>query len=245
MTPSSRSRHFVLEAAWSPCGHMVASAGADKNVIVHDVRTSKVLFEAKAHTSYVHAIDWSACGRFIATGSSDKSVKLWNAPKLEGSKQLLAHSSWVRFVRFSRQADRLVSGGGDRVIILWSVPEGQILQRIVGHEATLSAACWLSSRRFKGVPSFVSSDMDGNVKLWQHDRGMSGIMHMNLIKAENLPSAADNIVRYLVLSLGRNRASVRTVPRPGTLHNYEHESGTELHCAVWDQVWSNFCSFTP
>jgi WD40 repeat protein len=215
---------------------MIVTGGADKSIMIFDVKTGQVLHEAKAHTAYVRSVDWCCNGDLIASGSSDKSVKLWAAPSLATSKQLLGHSSWVRFVRFSPKADRLVSGGGDRVIILWSVPEGQILQRLAWHEATLSTACWLRTPKNQAVPPLATADRDGHVNLWQHDRGMAGIMHMTIISIDKLPSSANNVHRYCILSVGRNRESIATQPRPGSSHDFTHESAThDMSIAVWDQ----------
>uniref|UniRef100_A0A7S1GUW7 Calmodulin n=2 Tax=Hemiselmis andersenii TaxID=464988 RepID=A0A7S1GUW7_HEMAN len=229
-------RHYVLAIAWSPSSEQLVSVGADKNVVQSEIKGGgRVIHEVKGHTAYVRCVDWSMDGDWIATGSSDKSIKLWGAATMGTGKQLLSHSSWIRTVKFSPDSCRLVSGGGDQVIIVWSVPDGQILQRIAGHESTVSSAVFLQWPNFTRVPPLISADYAGKVLMWLPDKGMQGIMHATLISCDHLPWSSDEYERYLILSVGRNRASVRTSPKTGTTTNLDFErEDISISCAVWD-----------
>ena len=74
------------EAAFSPDGKHLASAGFDKNVIIWDLVSRKKLLILDRHSAAVTSVTYSAKGRRLASASRDRTVKIWQA---DNGKELL------------------------------------------------------------------------------------------------------------------------------------------------------------
>jgi len=226
--------HQIMSIDWSPEADRLVSVGADKTLHMWHVKTGQSVQSVKAHSGYVRCVAWTPNGSLIATCSSDKTVKFWNPITLVQTKVLLGHSNWVRWIQFSFDSKRLISGGDDHFIIVWSVPEGQILQRIYGFKKPVSRGTFLNRDEYR-IPPILVSSLDCDVKLFLPDTGLHGFMHFSILGVEHMPKGTEEVERFLVFEVGRNRHCLRTHPAGGDSLDFESDvTGHQLSCSVWD-----------
>lgn len=68
----------VLAAAASSDGRLVATAGADRTIVVWDVRTNDVAATFTGHRDTVSCLAFRRNTRTLFSGSFDRTVKIWN-----------------------------------------------------------------------------------------------------------------------------------------------------------------------
>lgn len=63
--------------AFSPDGHLLASASFDSRIILWDVATLQPLGVLNDHADLVNAVAFNSAGTRLASGSADGTVRLW------------------------------------------------------------------------------------------------------------------------------------------------------------------------
>ncbi|WP_242056411.1 MULTISPECIES: WD40 repeat domain-containing protein [unclassified Nostoc] len=67
----------VYSVAFSPCGKMVATAGADTCVRLWQVSIGEsVEILKRGHTAAIHSLVFSLDGKLLASGSEDETIQL-------------------------------------------------------------------------------------------------------------------------------------------------------------------------
>jgi WD40 repeat protein/serine/threonine protein kinase len=121
--------------AYSPAGHLFASAGYDRTLKLWDSDTGELVATLQGHAGEVYSLAFSPAGRFLATGSKDHTIKLWDATTCEELRSFRGHTSSVAALDFSSDGRRLVSATGQEPRLhsrphelkVWDVATGQEL----------------------------------------------------------------------------------------------------------------------
>jgi WD40 repeat protein len=124
------STQLVVDVAFSPDGHWLASASWDGSVRLCNLDSPQEKIQPlKAHSGLAWAAAFSPDGRTLATGGDDATIKLWNLASLQQTATLRGHTGPVVGLAFSRDGTLLASRSGDGTARLWRAPTFQEIER--------------------------------------------------------------------------------------------------------------------
>jgi len=156
----------VAGAAFSPDGHLVASASWDNTVKLWEVETGRLIKTFAGHTGLVNGVSFSPDSRLLASASDDHTVKLWQVETGRLSKTLEGHSGSVNGVSFSPGSRLLASASDDNTVKLWQVETGRLSKTLEGHSGIVYGVSFSPDSRL-----LASASRDNTVKLWDVNSG--------------------------------------------------------------------------
>jgi len=124
---------------------LLASAGADKSVVLFDRAGGRRLGELKAHSKEVTSVAFAMAGDALLTGSADKTVRLWTATgEGEGGYRagptLAPHAAAVTAVSVHPCGSLAASFAADGSWALLDLPSATVLQAVAGGAACAAGA---------------------------------------------------------------------------------------------------------
>lgn len=123
-------RNGVNSAEFSPDGHQVLTASADKTAQVWDAATGLPVTAPMQHDDFVYSAKFSPDGRWLATASKDKTARVWDLmPLTQASPDFAAAVEQIAGCRFATNA-------GLTCAAPTLLPE---LRALVGHNTGLNA----------------------------------------------------------------------------------------------------------
>jgi WD40 repeat protein/serine/threonine protein kinase len=162
-------------AAYSPAGHLLASAGNDRTLKLWDSETGELVATLQGHAGEVYSVAFSPDGTFLATGSKDHTIKLWDATTCEELRSFRGHTSSVAGLGFSSDGRRLVSATGleprlhgtPHELKVWDVATGQELLAL-----PTQPGGGVNSVAFSPDGQHIlAAPFDGLVKVWDATTG--------------------------------------------------------------------------
>ncbi|MGW1907987.1 nSTAND1 domain-containing NTPase [Streptomyces cinnamoneus] len=154
-------RSFVNRMAFSPDGHLIATAGADRAVKLWDAATRQMTATLTGHTDAVEDVAFSPDGRILATASDDQSVKLWDLTTRKVTATLTGHNNNVNAVSFSPDGRMLATAGNDRAVRLWDTRSHREIASFTGHTDDVVSVAFSPDGH-----TLASAGSDRTVRLW-------------------------------------------------------------------------------
>ncbi|MBI3858553.1 MAG: serine/threonine protein kinase [Planctomycetes bacterium] len=157
----------VLAVAFSPRGDLLASGGADRQIVLRAVPTGAVKATLGPHAGKVEALAFSPDGSLIAavTEAGDAvpgEVKLWETATGRLRADLRGHPGPVNCVAFSPDGALLVTGDLQGNVRFWDPSAGRPAASIPrAHEDAVRAVAFTKDGR-----SLVTASWDQRAKLW-------------------------------------------------------------------------------
>jgi WD40 repeat protein/serine/threonine protein kinase len=217
----------LLEVAWSPDGHHLASVGSqNEEVHLWDLVTRRRT-TLNGHTGSVMCAAFSPDGGLLATGSHDQTVRLWDVSDHKVAA-ILTNGFPVGSLAFSPDGHTLVVGGSKHYFLVedqgglqfWDVPSRQATGSIPGN-ATDIVQVSMSDRG----TMLATGHKDGAVSLWEVSSrrllhrfaSQFGVSVLSLAFSPNRPLLAvsdwnGNIVLY-------NTTTMESEPGPLKAHS--------------------------
>jgi WD40 repeat protein len=121
-------KSVILDLAFSPDGRRLASASADKTVIIWDTEKRSAIHHLQGHKEPVRAVAFSTDGNRLISGSEDHTVRLWDAGRGMLMQMLEGHEDVVTAVAFSPDGHYIASGSNDKTVRLWDAKTGAFLK---------------------------------------------------------------------------------------------------------------------
>lgn len=115
----------VTALAWSG-GPVMASAGADKKVILWSMPDGKPLHTLTAD-GVVRALAMAPDGKLLASAGDTNTIQLWDVGGGKPGAKLADHTDWVLSLTFSPDGKQLASGGYDGTVRLWDLASNKLV----------------------------------------------------------------------------------------------------------------------
>jgi WD40 repeat protein len=154
----------VLDAAWSPDGRSIASAGGAGALGVWDAAGKREPLWLRGHGGAVYSVAWSPDGQRLASAGDDRTIRVWNANDGRALATLHGHETAVFAVAWNGDGTRLVSGGDDGTVRIWTIATDTTPHVLRGHAATVAGVAWSPNGKW-----IASASRDATVRIWDVD----------------------------------------------------------------------------
>jgi WD40 repeat protein len=125
-SPHTVKAHKGPVLAVAAGGGTIASAGADRKVLLWSLPAEKVLHTFSAGT-VVRALAVSPDGKVVAGGGDDGAVQLWDAAGGKALEKSAGGTDWLLAVAFSPDGRSVAAGGYDGVVRVYATDTGKKL----------------------------------------------------------------------------------------------------------------------
>ena len=156
---------WISSLALDTTGTRAVSGGAyqDNTARLWDLTNGQQLFRLD-HVDIVRAVAFNPNGNQVATACDDGQIRLWET-KTGSLSRTLSGSGLHRALAYSPDGTLLASESSAPEygsISLWDVERGQLLQKLTGHQGSVTSMVFSQDGRL-----LVSASSDGTVRLWK------------------------------------------------------------------------------
>jgi WD40 repeat protein len=120
----------LWSVAISPDNKTLATASADKRVLLWDLESGKKLCELTGHLASIQFVRFSPDGKYLASAGRDNTIRIWDCKSQSLVRELVGHQDFVNSLDFSADGSQLVSVAHDSSVILWNMETGEQVKRI-------------------------------------------------------------------------------------------------------------------
>lgn len=152
----------VLDCAYSPDGHLLATVSEDQSARLWNVQTGNMRAALRGLSHRQHSCDISRDGKWLIS-SGWQQLQLWDIERGTRVRVFSGHSSTVPNSVFHPDSQHLLSVGTDRTVRLWEVASGSEVQRVeLASEQEPTAVAFVGNGE-----QFCSVHKNGELFLWR------------------------------------------------------------------------------
>jgi WD40 repeat protein/predicted Ser/Thr protein kinase len=123
-------RGKVYGLAFSPDSRLLASAGADRAVLISDVVSGQRWATLSGHRGAVYAVAFSPDGKTLASAGADRTVRFWDPATGEAHTTVLQQRSRVCALAFHPEGRLLAVGTWDGSVCVWDTETGELRMKL-------------------------------------------------------------------------------------------------------------------
>jgi len=153
----------VLTLAWRHS--VLASAGADKKILLWDAPEGKLLHTLDSGP-LVRCLALSPDGKTLAGAGDGSDIRLWDVEKGKAAGEWKGHTDWVQCLQFSDDGKQALLGRADGNIDQVNIADGQKVRSFTGHASAVTGLLYHPTGTLA-----VSCSKDGSIRLWNPANG--------------------------------------------------------------------------
>jgi serine/threonine protein kinase/WD40 repeat protein len=160
----------VAALAISPDGTLIASAGADRQILVRDLKTGDVRARIRGHSQMVFDLAFADEGRTLVSSAGDGTVRFWDLTRLPFREAPKVSPGLLYFLRISPDGRRLLTGGQGNSLRLWSLPDMKLLADLAPDGPLIADAVFLPPAESSTDPAayrIAATGNDGALRVFQ------------------------------------------------------------------------------
>lgn len=221
---------ILYAADWSPDGSVVATAGYDRRIILHNAVTGEKIRELSGHNGAVFDLRFSPDGSLLASASADATIKIWHVASGERFDTLSQPQAEQYSVLFSPDGRFVFAAGADSRIRKWrlvSLNSPQINPLLVSRFADEGAIAKLEMS--KDGRLLASASDGGSIKLWDTDsvtEQFAEKLSEDLVSSLTFHDAANSVV------IATSKGTRSSIPVPDVIHKIEAPTSSSAVSAV-------------
>ncbi|MEM8829475.1 MAG: NB-ARC domain-containing protein [Cyanobacteria bacterium P01_G01_bin.19] len=156
----------ILSVAFSPDGNTLATGDTNGEILVWQIKNSKLQWRLKADSNYIRSLAFSPDGNALASASENQIIKIWSLSSGKCVKILNEPNNQVWSIAFSPDGNTLATGGEDRSVRIWSVEDGECQKTLQGHSDCVRSVAFSTDGKI-----LASGSEDNSVKIWSVEDG--------------------------------------------------------------------------
>lgn len=200
----------VHQAAFSPDGNRLVSAGGDGAVKIWDTTTGAVVQDLKGHSGVVMSVAFSPDGRLVASAGLDGMLRVWDAAKGTALVTLRELDERYLTIAFSPDGKRIAAAGRSWAVTVWAAQTGERLLTFRGQDREVTAVSFSPDGK-----RIAAAGFGGVVKIWDASRRQ---------RALSVKEQAGPVVAVALDPQGRRLA---TLEQGGQVRLWETATGKE------------------
>jgi WD40 repeat protein len=157
-------RGKVYGLAFSPDGKRLASAGADRTVLLWDVPASQVWATLRGHRGRVYATAFHPDGQTLASIGADRQLRLWDPATGEARSNVRIGRVLAYALAFHPDGQTLLLGRADGTVAIWDLAVG-VLKTALQRNKRRSSAVYTLALSADGR-MLAAGHANGTVTLW-------------------------------------------------------------------------------
>ncbi len=144
-------RELVTTLKVDPSGKRVVTCGRDRQTIIWDGRTGKIVTVFQAHQDQVAAVALDPERNLAASYDAKGGIKVWDARSGIVQRTFSTRDSEVNCLEFTTDGDRLLAGGKDMCLRIWDVRGRPIFPNLALAKIRPIKKQMKSDRKFKAM----------------------------------------------------------------------------------------------
>ncbi|KAF1745145.1 hypothetical protein MXB_1699, partial [Myxobolus squamalis] len=154
---------FVWSSFFSQCGRRLCLPSVEQGtLIIRDLQDNpeNIIFTAK--TTHITAACMHPTKELVACCNSEGVIEVFDIPTSKLVYMMEGHAMPIRSIKYSPDGNFLVTASQDALIKIYDGHNSTFIGALSGHTSWVTSLCFNPQSN----TSFLSSSLDGSVKLW-------------------------------------------------------------------------------